>query len=89
MRNGMSVQEIYDRLDQCDRLEEVVTRERAMYDDLVERVRKAIYSIDNTIRTYNMCNEDPFIDEPYRWELDGRIDGLREAKEHLRQSIGV
>lgn len=88
MRNGMSVKEVYARLDQCDRLEARAAEEKARYDDLVNRVKAAIYAIDNTIRTYDMCTEDPKIEEQDMWELDGRADGLREAKEYLRRAVG-
>lgn len=89
MRNGMSVKEVYDRLDKCDRLEAMAAKEKARYDDLVKRVKAAIYGIDNAVRTYDMCAEDPEIEERDMWELDGRVDGLREAKEYLRRAIEV
>ena len=81
-RLGMSVKEVYARLDQCDRLE-------ARYEDLVKRLTAAIHSIDNTIRIYDMCTKDPDITEQDMWELDGRADGLREAREYLRRAMEV
>ena len=87
MRNGMSVKEIYQRLEQVDRYQASAAREHARYDDLTKRVQSAIYSIENTIRTYDMCTEDPSIDERDMWELDGRADGLREAIVYLNKAL--
>lgn len=87
MRNGMSVQEIYDRLDKCDYLESERNAALARYDDLVDRVRKAMFSIDNTAKTYSLCAKDPEIDACDKYEFYGRISGLSEAKELLRRAI--
>ena len=83
----MSVQEVYDRLDQCDRLESERNAALARYDELVDRVRKAIFSIHNTAKVYTACAADPEIDACDMYEFYGRISGLNEANKLLRQAI--
>lgn len=83
----MSVQEVYDRLDQCDQLESERNAALARYDELVDRVRKAMFSIRNTAKVYTACAADPEIDACDMYEFYGRISGLNEANQLLRQVI--
>lgn len=83
MRNGMSVEEIRERLDGYDSLAKDYMNLVAAYDDLVNGIGKAAFYIDNVTVMYTNVAASPEATEEDKLEFAGKIAGLKEAKEYL------
>lgn len=79
MRNGMSVQEIYQALDQRDRLNEAYGQELQKHLTLRQVVRKVRDRISNNMETYQRISKDRTNSEEDRQDFHNRAEGLREA----------
>lgn len=88
-RNGMSVREIYDALDQRDRLAERLKKERAKYDALIKQINvacsKLMYSDLNYQRLANLPNSGATDED--RLEFRYRAKGLKEAADILANCL--
>ena len=87
MRNGMSVQEIYDALDQLDRLIKAYDEERNKNISLKTELNDICWTIDRTIRQYTNLADDPETQLQDRIEFKGRAKGLFEAKQIIRNIL--
>lgn len=90
MRNGMSVEEVYEKLDQLEKLEKdyagLATDYMdlvAAYDDLVTDIGKAVYYFDNVSNMYANAAASPEATKEDELEFGGRISGLAEAKIYI------
>lgn len=89
MRNGMSVREIYEALDQRDRLIERLQEERDRYSKLENHVRYACWDLERTAGQYvNLAEcQDAGASDEDRLEFLYRAKGLREAARIMRRSL--
>ncbi len=85
-RLGMSVQEIYDALDQLDRLKEAYTEKQAEYASLKTAIDKTEDYIFRTSETYRRVANSS---DDYRDKLEflGKSSGLIEAWMVLRKNL--
>ncbi len=88
-RNGMSVQEIYEALDQRDQLIEQLQKERDRYSKLEKHVRDACFDIARTATQYvNLAEcQDAGTSYEDRLEFLCRAKGLKEAVNIMRRSL--
>lgn len=89
MRNGMSVREIYEALDQRDRLIERLQEERDRYTKLENHVRNACWDLERTAGQYvNLAEcQDAGASDEDRLEFLYRAKGLIEAANIMRCSL--
>lgn len=79
MRNGMSVKEVYERLDQCDRLEKAYTNLRFKHDVVLGNFYLIADLILRTAAQYQNLISDPMASKDDVLEFSGKISGLKEA----------
>lgn len=83
-RLGMSVQEVYDKLDQCERMERALEKKRAECDNLHMAIFKSISYNSSTAETYkrvaSLCDNDV-----EKAEFLGKAAGLLEASRMLKK----
>lgn len=87
MRNGMSVKEVYDALDQLERI-------KKSYADLLERSRTAEsiiaqvkHIINRTMIQYQSIVMSPSTPRADKLEFKGKISGLGEALQILDNNM--
>ena len=90
MRNGMSVTEVYEKLDRLEKLEKdyagLATDYMdlvAAYDNLVNEVDKAVFYFDHIAGMYANVAASTEATGEDKLEFAGKISGLGEAKEYL------
>lgn len=90
MRNGMSVEEVYEKLDRLEKLEKEYAGLAtdfmdlvAAYDDLVNGVGKAVFYFDNVSNMYANAVASPEATKEDELEFGGKISGLAEAKAYI------
>ena len=88
MRNGMSVKEIYDALDQRERLIHAYEKERQQHIELKKAVGDAYYRMSRTVKDYIRIADDPNTCISDHIEFRSRASGLSEAMQILRRIIG-
>lgn len=81
--NGLSVEEIRERLKGYDALAQDYMNLVAAYDDLVNCIGKAMFYFDHVAAMYVNVAACPEATEEDKWEFAGKITGLKEAKEYL------
>ena len=79
MRNGMSVKEIYEALDERDRLKNALQKEREANSKLMGAINKALNYIDKTADDYKTIAYTPNIAKADKIEFLGKASGLVEA----------
>lgn len=86
MRNGMSVQEVYDALDQLERLKEAYEKQRQEYLKLQTAVARADWYFDKTAETYKRVADSA---ETFEDELEflSKASGLLEARQILHRYL--
>lgn len=89
MRNGMSVREIYEALDQRDQLIEQLRKERDRYSKLEKHIFGACWDLERTAGQYvNLAEcQDVGASDEDRLEFLYRAKGLREAVKIMRRSL--
>lgn len=89
MRNGMSVREIYEALDQRDLLIKRLLEERDRYAKLESRIRDACWDLERTAEQYVSLAECQNIGgwDDDRLEFLYRAKGLKEAVNIMRRSL--
>lgn len=86
MRNGMSVKEIHDALDQFDRLKKAYNELREENDRLKQAVDKSVTELLSTASTYNRIADNAALhDDITKVEFSSRCIGLLEACEIIRK----
>lgn len=86
MRNGMSVKEIYDSLDQLDRLKEAFKKEQEERMRLERVINKAVSEMVSTGMTYTrIAAEAPEHDACTKLEFSSKSSGLLEGVIILRK----
>lgn len=90
MRNGMSVEEVYEKLDQLEKLEKEYAGLAtdymdlvAAYDDLVNGIGKAVFYFDHIATIYTNVAASPEATGEDKLEFAGKIVGIKEAKEYI------
>ena len=90
MRNGMSVQEVYAKLDRLEELERdyagLATDYMDLigkYENLIDKLGKGAFYLDHVAAIYNMVKDCPDATEQDELEFAGKISGLMEAKQYL------
>lgn len=83
MRNGMSVREIYDALDERDRLRECLKEERRKREMLEHHIHNACWKLTCVCGNYRRIASGPYSAED-RFEFGYRAKGLEEAMGILR-----
>lgn len=86
MRNGMSVREIYEALDERDRLREYAKQERNKREMLEKHINYAYWELTNTCLQYKNLANGPY-PAGDRIEFGYRAKGLAEAIDILRRSV--
>lgn len=86
MRNGMSVQEVYDALDQLDRLKEAFERQRQEHLKLQTAVARAEWYLGKTAKTYKQVSDSA---ESFEDQLEflAKASGLLEARQILHRYL--
>ena len=79
MRNGMSVQEIYEKLDQFDRLKEAYDKELEGRMKLERYIQDVIQHIERTMNDYKRISLDHKTSYEDKCEFRNRYNGLLEA----------
>ena len=90
MRNGMSVEEVYAKLDRLEELEKdyagLATDYMSLveaYDELVNKLGKAVFYFDHIAGMYANVAASPEATGEDKLEFAGKISGLGEAKEYI------
>lgn len=90
MRNGMSVEEVYEKLDRLEELEKEYDglatdcmKLIGLHDELIDRLGKALYHFDHLAAIYNLVKDCPDATEVDKSEFEGKISGLMEAKRYI------
>lgn len=87
MRNGMSVEEIRERLNDYDALAQDYMNLVGEYNELRDRLAKLIFYLDHVGLMYlNVASSDEATDED-KIEFNGKIAGLMEAKKYLMDIV--
>lgn len=96
MRNGMSVEEVYAKLDRLDRLEKDYAGLAqdymdlvAAYEELVNDIGKAAFYFDNVAGMYKNVSESQGATAEDKLEFYGRIKGLNEAKTYILDILKI
>ena len=79
MRNGMSVKEVYKRLDQCDRLEEAYDKLLYQHVSMTSSLWKVTTHLIRTADQYAAITKDPSATKEDILEFRGKMSGLNEA----------
>lgn len=79
MRNGMSVKEIYEALDERDRLKNALQKELESNAKLIGAINKALNYIDKCADDYKTIAYTPNITKADKIEFLGKSSGLVEA----------
>lgn len=79
MRNGMSVKEIYDALDERDRLKNALQKEREANAKRMGAINKALNYISKSANDYEAIAYTPNITKADKIEFLGKASGLVEA----------
>ena len=85
-RNGMSVREIYDALNERDRLRYYAKQERNKREMLEKHVNDACWELSNTCLQYKNLANGPY-SAGDRIEFGYRAKSLEEAIDILRRSV--
>lgn len=84
MRNGMSIKEIYEAIDERDRLRELLNEERRKREISERRIHDACWKLACTCAQYRRLASMPYSAED-RFEFGYRAKGLEEAIDILRR----
>lgn len=87
MRNGMSVKEVYEALDQLDRIKESYAELQERTHNVQSNIRWAKDTINRTISQYWNVVLSPLASRDDKLEFEGKISGLREALQILDDTI--
>lgn len=90
MRNGMSVKEVYAKLDRLEELEKDYAGLAQdymnlveVYEDLINSIGKAAFYFDHVAGMYKNVSESEGATAEDKLEFYGRIKGLKEAKTYI------
>ena len=87
MRNGLSVEEIKERLAGYDALAKDYMNLVAEYNNLTDRIAKLVFYLDRVALMYlNVASSDEATDED-KIEFNAKISGLMEAKGYVLDII--
>ena len=87
MRNGMSVKEVYKRLDQCDRLEEAYDKLWYRHVSMSSSLNKITMRLIRTAGQYAAITKDPSATKEDILEFRGKMSGLNEACQIIEEIL--
>lgn len=79
MRNGMSVEEVYERLEHCDRLEKAFNKIFDRYFTMRSELDQIMTCLLRTVKQYGDLTKDPLATKEDILEFQGKVSGLEEA----------